>query len=173
MIQHYDSNKRATLLQRCHRTFLDCVDYDHLDTQKENVLKAFDFFSQIYCQKFEVGALESEEEDMQDKERMLGVYKMVHDIHDNQYRTPLTALKGLKVPDHPDKKAKDIHEIMWWILIVICGILTFLYFVGLYFTYFDDPGEFERTFSNDLKLKNGVEEMIAQHQRSKEIKESF
>jgi hypothetical protein len=104
---------------------------------------------------------------------VLGVYKMVHDIHDNQYMTPLHALKGMKLPDHPEKKKKDIHEIMWWILVVISGILTFLYIVGLYFTYFDDPAEFERTFSNNLKLKNGVDEMIAQHQRSKDIKKSF
>ena len=92
------------MLQKCHRTFLDCIDYDHSETQKENVLKAFDFFSQIYCQKFEAGALESEREDIQDKERVLGVYKMVHDIHDSKYLTPLSALKGLKLPDHPDKK---------------------------------------------------------------------
>jgi hypothetical protein len=66
MVQHYDANRKATLLQRCHRTFLDCVDYDHLETQKENVLKAFDFFSQMYCQKFEVGVLDTLGSELED-----------------------------------------------------------------------------------------------------------
>lgn len=63
MIQKYDVGRRASLLQKCHRTFLDCVDYKNTATNKDNVLKAFDFFSQIYCQKFEVGALEDKAEE--------------------------------------------------------------------------------------------------------------
>ena len=58
LMQHYDSNIKANLLQRCHRLFLDCVNYDK-DPRNEVVLKAFDFFSQIYCQKFEPRAIEN------------------------------------------------------------------------------------------------------------------
>ena len=28
MMQHYSSDRKATLLQKCHRTFLDCVDFN-------------------------------------------------------------------------------------------------------------------------------------------------
>jgi hypothetical protein len=49
LMQKYDPERKASLLQKCHRTFLDCVDYKNEATNKDNVLKAFDFFSQIYC----------------------------------------------------------------------------------------------------------------------------
>ena len=30
-----------------------------------------------------------------------------------------------------------------------------MYIVGLYFTYYDDPKEFERTFNNEKRMKYG------------------
>ena len=59
-------------------------------------MKAFDFFSQIYCQKFEEGAMDDKEYELHDKQRTLGVYKMISDIHDEDYSTPLAALKTYK-----------------------------------------------------------------------------
>ena len=53
MMTHYNKAKKASLLQKCHRTFLDCVDYKM--SPFDQVMKAFDFYSQIYCQKFEEG----------------------------------------------------------------------------------------------------------------------
>ena len=44
MMQHYDSQRRSTLLQKCHRTFLDCVDYQATNSI-DSVMKSFDFFS--------------------------------------------------------------------------------------------------------------------------------
>ena len=37
---------------------------------------------------------------------------------------------------------------LWWVAAVITSILMLLYCIGVYFTYFDDPAEFDRTFSN-------------------------
>lgn len=31
MAQHYNTARKATLLQKCHRTFLDCIDYADSD----------------------------------------------------------------------------------------------------------------------------------------------
>lgn len=67
-------------------------------------MRAFDFFSQIYCQKFEVGALDSMDSEKHDKSRVLGIYKMLVDIHDESYNTPLSILKGFKIDPSPDKK---------------------------------------------------------------------
>lgn len=115
------------------------MDYDSNETQKENVMRAFDFFSQIYCQKFEVGALSDKDSESHDQARALGVYKMLLNIHDETYNTPLSILKSFKIDHAPDKKKNDVHDILWWIALVVSGILCFLYIVGLYFTYYDDP----------------------------------
>ena len=38
------------MLQKCHRVFLDCIDYE--SSSMGNVAMAFDMLSQLYCQKF-------------------------------------------------------------------------------------------------------------------------
>ena len=43
MIGHYNEIKMATMLQRCHRVFLDCIDYD--STSMGNIAMAFDMLS--------------------------------------------------------------------------------------------------------------------------------
>ena len=43
MMQSYDESKMATLLQKCHRVFLDCIDYD--STSMSNIAMAFDMLS--------------------------------------------------------------------------------------------------------------------------------
>ena len=59
MLQHYSEDRRATLLQRCHRTFLDCIDFS--SAKFDDIIKAFDFLSQLFCEKFEEGELYSME----------------------------------------------------------------------------------------------------------------
>ena len=66
MIQHYDDARKAYLMQRCHRTFLDCVDYENTESLG-NILSGFDFFSQIYCQKFDEGQTIDEKEEKIEK----------------------------------------------------------------------------------------------------------
>lgn len=72
------------------------MDYKTEGLEIPNVIKAFDFFSQIYCQKFEEGAMDDKDQELHDKIRGLGVYKMVSDIHDEDYTTPMAALKTYK-----------------------------------------------------------------------------
>lgn len=43
IIQSYDEVKMATMLQRCHRVFLDCIDYD--SASMGNIAMAFDMLS--------------------------------------------------------------------------------------------------------------------------------
>jgi hypothetical protein len=42
-------------------------------------------------------------------------------------------------------------NVLWWVGFTIACILTFLYLIGVYFTYFDDPDEFKKNFSNDKR----------------------
>ena len=46
-----------------------------------------------------------------------------------------------------------MNHVLWWVAAIVIGILTFLYILGLYFTYFDDPKEFDRTFRNNLEQR--------------------
>ena len=76
MMTHYDPLRKATLLQKCHRLFYDCVDYEKSESN-DKIMRAFDFYSQIYCQKFEVGALENMEEEKYLEDNHLGIYHMI------------------------------------------------------------------------------------------------
>jgi hypothetical protein len=76
---------------------------------------------------------------------------MISDIHDNEYNTPLLSLKTLKSGNTSEDAEREIMKVLWWIGIVISLILFCLYSLGVYFTYFDDPQQFERTFSNKSK----------------------
>ena len=139
-------------------------------------MKAFDFFSQIYCQKFEEGAIDDKELEQHDRNRGLGIYKMISDIHDEDYTTPMASLKGYKQSPPPDRKQSEVNEVLWWVAFVISCILTVLYFIGIYFTYFDDPKDFERTFNNDKKIKSGGlsgGDIKEAKMMNKQIKDSF
>ena len=87
MIQDYNENRKATLLQKCQRLFLDCVDYNQ-STKADSIMKAFDFYSQIYCAKFEEGHFDEAETERIAMFKNLGVYAMVQDIRDEEYASP-------------------------------------------------------------------------------------
>lgn len=155
---------------------MDCVDYKGEETSVVNVMKAFDFFSQIYCQKFEEGALDNKDLEIHDKVRGLGVYKMISDIHDEDYTTPMAALKTYKQTPPAERKQSEVNEVLWWVAFVISMILTVLYWIGIYFTYYDDPKDFERTFNNDKKMVHGGlsgNDIKEAKQMNKSIKDSF
>ena len=132
------------MLQRCHRVFLDCIDYE--SSSMGDVAMTFDMLSQLYCQKFN-GQIESEEIERQERFRVLGMYKLRSDILDDTYKHPLETLRRY----HAEKagtKEKENLDVLWWVCAVIGGILMLLYIIGVYFTYLDDPDNFNRTFSN-------------------------
>jgi len=173
-MKHYDAPRKATLLQRCHRLFLDCVDFG--SGELEGVMRAFDFFSQIYCQKFEVGQLEDQKAEEHDRLKNLGVYKMISDIHDASYKTPLTVLKGYKQQQSSEQRTAEMNEVLWWVFFAISCILVVMYCIGLYFTYFDDPKEFHKTFNNDRRLKYGgmsKEDLQDAQKINRQIKDNF
>ena len=49
------------------------------------------------------------------------------------------------------RKDDDVGTVAWWVFFVLACILFFIYCIGLYFTYFDDPDEFYKTFNNIRK----------------------
>ena len=56
---------------------------------------------------------------------------------------------GSLVDHNPNSRAQSEAEsvnIIWYVFFSISCVLTLLYSIGLYFTYFDDPKEFNRTF---------------------------
>ena len=88
-----------------------------------------------------------------DKSRMLGVYKMVHDIQDKEYITPLKTLKeGHKHARSPTQDNSETNTIIWWVVVVILGFMLILYSAGVYFTYIDDAKGFNSTFNNLERL---------------------
>jgi hypothetical protein len=48
LIKKYGRATSARHLQRCHRVFLDCVDFKNTPGIS-NIVKAFDFYIQLYC----------------------------------------------------------------------------------------------------------------------------
>ena len=75
---------------------------------------------------------------------------MVQDIHDEAYRSPLAFLQKKK-EESPGKKAKEVNDILWYVSFVISSCFAFFYTVALYFTYFEDPKSFDKTFSNNQR----------------------
>ena len=71
---------------------------------------------------------------------------MVHDIHDSKYASPLKTLQPYK--QVRKSESDKVGDILWWIFFVLSCILLFVYVIGVYFTYFDDPDEFLKTFNN-------------------------
>lgn len=136
MSQHYDESRKATLLQKCHRVFLDCVDYS--TSTFENVIKAYDFYSQMYCAKFEPSGVINEE-DAYDLTENLGIYKMKQEIRDEKYSSPLSTLKDATKQSAKNMQATDI---LWLLSLVITLILGFVYSLAIYFTYYENPQDF-------------------------------
>ena len=111
-----------------------------------NVVKAFDMFSQLYCQKFN-GQMESEDLEAVESRYLLGMYKLRHDIIDEDYKAPLEQLKRHTKKRKPDFEDGSL-EILWWILFCICLLLNALYAIGAYCIYFNDPQSFRKQVSN-------------------------
>lgn len=88
-----------------------------------------------------------------DKSLMLGVYKMIHDIHDKDYVTPLKTLKDHKQPKSPSQNNAETNKIVWWVGFIISGLMLVLYGLGVYFTYIDDEKGFNKTFNNLDRLE--------------------
>ena len=82
-----------------------------------------------------------------DKFNTFGIYKMVQDIHDEEYTSPLTTIRDAK-PASKQKRQSEVHDILWWVSFVISMAFSFFYLIAVYFTYFENPKEFETTFSN-------------------------
>ena len=83
---------------------------------------------------------------------MLGVYKMIHDIHDKEYITPLKTLKEYKRGKSPSQNNAETNSIIWWVAFIILGFMLLLYCAGVYFTYIDDAKGFNSTFNNLERL---------------------
>ena len=140
----------------------------------QDTMRAFDLFSQLYCQKFN-GQIDTSKQEREDKYKQLGVYKMASDIHDSQYSSPLKTLHPYKqVTKSENQKAGDI---VWWIFFVLSCIILFIYLIGLYFTYYDGYDDFQQTFSNAkiysrMSIQNKkVAEMQAKRER--DMQEQF
>lgn len=113
----------------------------------DKTIKALDIFSQVYCQKFN-GQVESQEAERADQDKGLGIYKMLHDMHDPVYLSPLQSLDDLKPAFKKPKHDDELRRVLWWVALTVSGILLFLYFIAMYFTYFDDPKEFRKMVNN-------------------------
>ena len=76
---------------------------------------------------------------------------MIADIHDEYYLSPLVNLKDYKQKKLYTKKYDELIASLWHVFAVIAMMFMFLYLVGIYMTYFDDPKGFYKRFGNEHK----------------------
>lgn len=89
------------------------------------------------------------------------MYKLRSDILDDSYKHPLETLKRYRA-EKAGVKEQENFVVLWWVCAIITSILMLLYIIGLYFTYFDDPAEFDRVFSNKRVHAEAQNEAIRQ-----------
>ena len=80
--------------------------------------------------------------------KSLGIYKMLHDMHDQKYLSPLHSIEELAPKFKKKKSDTDSHNVLYWVGLVISCVLLVVYFIAMYFTYFDDPRDFKKMVSN-------------------------
>jgi hypothetical protein len=69
-----------------------------------------------------------------------------------------------------------MNDVLWWVFFAVSLLLGFMYSVGLYFTYFDDPKEFEKNFNNAHRGQFGglsKREVREAQKLSRDIKEHY
>jgi len=93
---------------------------------------------------------------------------MLSDIHDAKYVSPLHTLEPYKSSSRRRSKDQEVHSVIWWVLFVLACILGFMYLIGMYFTYFDDPKEFYRQFSNQRRYTQISASMQRRKQEQKQ-----
>ena len=78
---------------------------------------------------------------------------MIADIHDEYYESPLvlTNLKDYKQKKLYNVKKQEVFASLWHVFAVVAMMFMFLYMVGIYITYFDDPKGFRKKFGNEHK----------------------
>ena len=77
---------------------------------------------------------------------------MVNDVRLENYKTPISSLSKEQKEiggKQPGKKDEEVKDVLWWVGFVISCSMTFLYSIGIYFTYFDDPADWAKTFKNE------------------------
>lgn len=109
--------------------------------------------------------MDSKEAEREEQDKGLGIYKMLHDMHDSVYLSPLGALEEITPAFKKPKNDGELRRVLWWVALTVSGILLFLFFIAVYFTYFDDPKEFKRTVNNRGWMTNSAVNMERQRVR--------
>ena len=73
---------------------------------------------------------------------------MLHDMHDREYQSPMKSIEELIPKFKRKKNDTDLYRVLYWVGLAITSILMVVYFISMYFTYFDDPKEFRKMVSN-------------------------
>lgn len=84
----------------------------------------------------------------EEQTKTLGIYKMLHDMHDQQYLSPLHSVEELRPKFKKNKNDTDLKKVLYWVGLAVSGVLLVVYFIAMYFTYFDDPRDFNKMVSN-------------------------
>lgn len=79
---------------------------------------------------------------------------MIDDIHDSNYKTPLSALKSFKHLRSEEYRYNEVTDVFWWVGFLLAAILGFFYSVGVYFTYFSEPEKFQESVDNSKRIEN-------------------
>lgn len=93
-------------------------------------------------------------------------------MHDPVYLSPLHSLEDLKPAFKKPKHDVELRKVLWWVAFTISSILMFLYFIAMYFTYFDDPKEFNKLVSNRGWMTSSSVNMERQRVREARVREA-
>jgi hypothetical protein len=104
-----------------------------------------------------------------DRSKGVGVYKMIDDIHDHGYQSPLATLRQFKHIRTEEHRYNEVTDVFWWVGFLLVCILGFFYLLGVYFTYFSDPQEFYNSVDNSKRIEAIKYQAI---QMASEMKES-
>ena len=128
---------------------MDCVDYENSSeaVSLNSVIRGFDFYSQIYCSKFIDILPENKELDKYDLDNKLGIYRMIQDVRDKYYRSPLQVLK--QTPFH--QAYYNVKEIGMGFTFgyIMLLIIIITYCLVVYLHYFTHVRDFDHNFSSE------------------------
>lgn len=97
--------------------------------------------------------MDSKESEKHDRSKGIGVYKMIDDIHDHGYQSPLSTLRQYKHLRTEEHRYGEVTDVFWWVGFILTCILGFFYIIGVYFTYFSDPQEFYNSVDNSKRIE--------------------
>lgn len=148
IVSQLSEDARQLLEAQCSALFLDCIDYD--TTSNENAIAAYDVLYSLYCDKFNGVDLEDERNNEKEGE---GLQTLIQEIEDwNMSQEGSFKFKNRS-------RGNDVWFVVKIIFGIFAAVLTALYYVGVYYSLFDEDAKttIKNAGSSTLNTKKKLE----------------